>query len=246
MAAPLPIPPSGIPVFNLTTGGMDTQWQNYFLQLTIAISTLGAAPADARYVVTTANGSLPNEVNLGALASGVLEIVVAAGIAAVSSAAVVQVLRGGTGSDLSITGGANQVLQQTGSGAAVSVGTFAATQLSDYATGTWTPADGSGAGLALTITTATYAKIGSLVAPQAEIVYPVTADGSNARISGLPFAAIAANFMLADGGNVGAAFYETQVNAGASTIDFLTGGGVRLTNANLSGLTVKFAGVYRT
>ncbi len=113
------------------------------------------------------------------------------------------------------------------------------------ATTTWTPADGSGAALALTVTSATYARLGSLVALQADLTYPVTADGSNSRISGLPFAAIAANFILADGGNFGAA-YVPQVNASASTIDLMTTAGVRITNVGLSGANLKFTGVYRT
>jgi hypothetical protein len=245
MSAPLPIPPSGIPVFNPSTGGMDTQWQNYFLQLTIAIGTLGAAPADGPYVTYEANGTLTNGQNLGALTTGVLYHVVAAAISTIHSEALLNVIRGGTGSDLSITGGTNQILKQTGLGSAVTVGTLAATQLSDYATNTWTPADGSGAALALTVTTATYVRVGSLVALQADITYPVTVDGSNSRISGLPFPAIAANFVLADGGNFGAA-YTTQVNSGASTIDLLTTAGVRILNSALSTVNLKFTGVYRT
>jgi hypothetical protein len=44
------------------------------------------APVDAAYLVATANATLTNEVNLGALASGILEITVAAGTATVSVA----------------------------------------------------------------------------------------------------------------------------------------------------------------
>ncbi len=245
MAAPLPIPPSGIPVFNPSTGGMDTQWQNYFLQLTVAIGTLGAAPADGPFVTTQANVDLSSATNLGLLASGVLFQIVAAGVAALHSEAQLNVLRGGTGSDLSLTGGAGQVLQQVGAGVAVTVGLLPATSLSGYTASTWVPADGSGAGLALTVTTATYVQIGSLVAVQADITYPVTASGANSRISGLPTAAIAANFILADGGNFGAA-YEPQVNASATTIDLMTVAGVRITNVALSGVNLKFSGIYRT
>jgi hypothetical protein len=128
MAAPLPLPPSGVPIFDQSTGFISPQWQNYFLQLAIAVGTLGAAPADAAFVVTQPNGTLTNEVNLGALSSGMLAIVVAAGIATISSAAQVSLLRGGTAADLSLTGGANQVVQQAGAGAAFTVGTFAARQ----------------------------------------------------------------------------------------------------------------------
>ena len=67
--------------------------------------------------------------------------------------------------------------------------TLEATTSSTFPSGTWTPADGSGAGLTLTITTATYSLIGDRVFGHVSLTYPVTADGSNAAISGLPFAA---------------------------------------------------------
>lgn len=63
-----------------------------------------------------------------------------------------------------------------------------ANTLDDYEEGTWTPADGSGAGLSLTVTAATYTKIGRLVHFQFFVTYPVTANGTQAQISGLPFA----------------------------------------------------------
>ncbi len=245
MAAPLPLPPSGVAIFDPTTGGISPQWQNYFQQLAIAIGTLGAAPADAFYLVSQPDGSLTNQVNLGGLVSGVLEIAVLAGIATVSSAALVQLTRGGTAADLSLTGGANQIVQQSVAGAALNVGTFAASQLSDYSTGTWTPADGSGAALALTVTTATFAKVGSLVFVEADLTYPVTVDGSNSRISGLPFTSIAAKYPLATGGNFGSA-YEATVNATATTVDFLSVAGVRIINSALSTKQVQFSGCYRT
>jgi hypothetical protein len=59
--------------------------------------------------------------------------------------------------------------------------------LNDYEIGTWTPADGSGAGLSLTVANAKYVKVGNLVMVTAGITYPVTADASAATISGLPF-----------------------------------------------------------
>ena len=53
--------------------------------------------------------------------------------------------------------------------------------------GTWTPIDGSGAGLTFTGTGARYWKLDKLVVIQAHIVYPATANGANALIAGLPF-----------------------------------------------------------
>ena len=64
-----------------------------------------------------------------------------------------------------------------------------ANTLDDYEEGTWTPVDGSGAGLTLTVNgAARYVKIGRFVFFAVnEIVYPSTANSSVARINGLPF-----------------------------------------------------------
>lgn len=60
--------------------------------------------------------------------------------------------------------------------------------LNDYEEGTWTPTDASGAGLTFTTATGLYTKIGRLVVATFRVIYPVTANGSNAIIGGLPFA----------------------------------------------------------
>jgi len=60
--------------------------------------------------------------------------------------------------------------------------------LNDYETGTWTPTDGSGAGLSLTVTGATYTKIGRMVYASAQVSYPTTANTASAKFSNLPFA----------------------------------------------------------
>lgn len=73
--------------------------------------------------------------------------------------------------------------------------TFPATQvasanantLDDYEEGTWTPSDGSVAGLSFTVTSATYVKVGRIVHCQFQLTYPTTANTSGARITGLPF-----------------------------------------------------------
>ena len=63
-----------------------------------------------------------------------------------------------------------------------------ANTLDDYEEGTWTPSDGSGAGLSLTVSNATYTKIGRMVYASALVTYPVTADTSQAKLASLPFA----------------------------------------------------------
>jgi hypothetical protein len=61
--------------------------------------------------------------------------------------------------------------------------------LDDYEEGTWTPSDGSGAGLALTVpaNNCQYIKVGQLVVASFRLSYPATADTSACTIAGLPF-----------------------------------------------------------
>ena len=61
------------------------------------------------------------------------------------------------------------------------------TAVNDYEEGTWTPADGSGAGLSLTVTKAVYQKLNRTVTVQFSVTYPSTASGAQAAINGLPF-----------------------------------------------------------
>lgn len=59
--------------------------------------------------------------------------------------------------------------------------------LNDYEEGTWTPTDGSGAGLTFSNVTAKYTKVGNQVTVQVKLKYPVTASAVGAAIGGLPF-----------------------------------------------------------
>ena len=65
--------------------------------------------------------------------------------------------------------------------------TAAANALDDYEEGTWTPVDGSGAGLTLGINKAVYTKIGRLVTVQFYINVPSTSSTNDILISGFPF-----------------------------------------------------------
>lgn len=80
-------PPFNVPPFD-KDGKFTLPWQLWFLRATTVIAS-GSAPADSRFLVATADPLLTNEVNLGLLVSGYLKIIVAAGIAAVSSHATV-------------------------------------------------------------------------------------------------------------------------------------------------------------
>lgn len=91
-------------------------------------------------------------------------------------------------------------------------------------TGAWTPADGSGAGLAFSAVSANYTKIGNMVFAYSTFTYPVTVSGAAASISGLPFAVANANY--------------AQVPAICSTTVTISGGLVLVPNKNAS--TAKF------
>ena len=58
--------------------------------------------------------------------------------------------------------------------------------LADYEEGTWTPADASGAGLAITVNQANYTKVGNVVTAQFYIIYPANANVGGSAIT-LPF-----------------------------------------------------------
>jgi hypothetical protein len=114
---------------------------------------------------------------------------------------------------------------------ATQVSSSDANTLDDYEEGTWTPADGSGAGLTFTVDHAKYTKVGRLVTGQAKITYPATVNGAGAQISGLPFASAndTACAMGGSAGNVtwglvsGSSIYPEPVNGGGVLNSALTG-----------------------
>jgi hypothetical protein len=62
-----------------------------------------------------------------------------------------------------------------------------ANTLDDYEEGTWTPTDGSGAGLTFTNIQAFYTKVGRMVTLNASFTFPSTASSAGIGISGAPF-----------------------------------------------------------
>jgi hypothetical protein len=146
-------------------------------------------------------------------------------------------------SNVKVTAG-NLIIGTSGKGIDFSAtpGTGTSELLADYEEGTWTPADGSGAGLVFTVAYATYTKIGRQVSFVANITYPSTVDATAASIQGFPFAATNAIF-----GNVS---YTTEPAAsllyfsGNTTKLFLLVPGVNTTNAQMSGEALLFSGTY--
>ena len=121
--------------------------------------------------------------------------------------------------------------------------TFPATQvpsadantLDDYEEGTWTPSDGSGAGLTFTSVQAFYTKVGRMVTLNASFTFPSTASATGISIGGIPFAysfSGAENCMtIFDNAGLGA----NQVYFAGSACDFRAAGTNTVrTNANFS------------
>lgn len=112
----------------------------------------------------------------------------------------------------------------------------------------WTPADGSGAALAFVGVSANYVRLGNLVFAYFSLTYPATADGSNAVVSGLPIAVPAPAYatgpaaVSASGGAI--AVILSPVAGGSTAAFFNHATGAAVTNANLSGLTLRGMLVY--
>jgi len=103
-----------------------------------------------------------------------------------------------------------------------------------YEEGTWTPIDGSGAGLSFTSVSGKYTRYGRIVTINAVLNYPATSDVSAAKINGLPYATgieavvsvnqyngtvISGRLLSATISFVNAASFITPVtNAGLSTV----------------------------
>jgi hypothetical protein len=128
-----------------------------------------------------------------------------------------------------------------------------ANTLDDYEEGTWTPYDGSVAGLSFTLNgPASYIKVGKIVLASVYLTYPVTSNTAVSGIGGLPFACDGNEIYSYGYGRVGA-------NLGGGSVAWQLGGGgttmfanyannstaSKPQNNNLSGSYVIFNIVYR-
>ncbi len=123
-----------------------------------------------------------------------------------------------------------------------------ANTLDDYEEGTWTPTDVSGAGLTLTVNSATYIKIGQLVHLFFDITWPAQANGTQARIGNFPFTNLGTTNCY--GGfnhysGYGTAFAWNMQGLNASSAFAYAVGGGSVTNGNLTGATVRGTIIYR-
>lgn len=154
---------------------------------------------------------------------------------------------GGVLGELATTGSGNVVLASSptiasptlttpvlGVASATSIN-FGGTTLSTYQTGTWTPVDGSGASLSLTVGSASYTKIGRIVLIELNVTYPNTANGSSANIGGLPFTSAGNVYVAPAMSSYTTSVIAATINGGVTAITFNTANGtVAITNANLS------------
>ena len=114
-----------------------------------------------------------------------------------------------------------------------------------YEQGTWTPTDGSGAGLTLTSQSGVYTRIGNTVYFNCVAQYPVTANTSLFKIGSLPFTP------NRDGGaSIGYTTYGTsgalfvQISNAVNGLRLFTTGGSFLTNANMSNVLITITGTF--
>jgi len=154
------------------------------------------------------------------------------------------------GGDVKVSTG-NLVIGTAGKGIdfSATAGTGTSELFDDYEEGTWTPVDSSGAALTLVTANGRYTKTGNLVFASFEIQYPVTANGSNATIGGLPFTSDSANSNLGLSGwayhNDGSAGRYPALNTSATTFRFRNENGSIGSNASMSGSILRGAIMYR-
>lgn len=143
------------------------------------------------------------------------------------------------------TAGAGNVLKINGNTISGLVGT-ASTTVPFYSAGTWTPTDGSGAGLSLTVTDANYILIGKLCTVSGAITWPSTANGASVQINGLPFAGQTVAVRCGSGKILGIASANALVTGGATNFGIYNDVVSQFINSQLSALTLRFTFSYIT
>lgn len=124
--------PEGAPVVDVKTGLVQKTWLRYLSNLASRIVVLETADADTTETtpsvsatVTPSELSVSNDTNITATLDGMPAFALLQRVVIrFAWAGILSLVRGGTASDLSATGGANQVLQQSTVGGAVTVGTL--------------------------------------------------------------------------------------------------------------------------
>ncbi len=109
---------------------------------------------------------------------------------------------------------------------------------------TWTPADGSGAALVFTSVSGSYYRVGKLIVASFRLTYPVTADGTNANIGGLPFSAADIGTSSVYGGSAvfssagASAVLVAAVTRSTTAFNLLNASGAFVVNSGLSAIVI--------
>ena len=111
------------------------------------------------------------------------------------------------------------------------------------ASGSWTPADNSGASLSFTNVSAGYFQIGNLVFLYGTWKYPSNSNGSGASISGLPMTVPNQTYANLPSPLLGGGAYATfaEVISNTTTMILYSTSGGQVTNASLSGVVIRLA-----
>jgi hypothetical protein len=120
--------------------------------------------------------------------------------------------------------------------------------LNDYQEGTWTPTDQSGAGLTLTVGSASYVKAGKMVCVSMDITFPTTANTATFAVS-LPFTVQAASWANGTVGYSDITAYSVNYAAGPNASAFnayVLLSAQTLQNAQFSGKRFIVSFTYRT
>lgn len=145
----------------------------------------------------------------------------------------------------------NLVIGTSGKGIDFSAtpGTGTSELLSDYEEGTWTPV---GNGITFSAAAGRYVKVGKLVIVSGRVSFPVTASGSGANITSLPFTSSSTTGAFDASGGAYATYTDygsaitglVQPNTAYFSLYTLTG--AALLNSNWSGKTLYFTCVYHS
>lgn len=109
--------------------------------------------------------------------------------------------------------------------------------------GAWTPVDASGVGLAFSVYSSTYIKIGNLVFVSANLDYPTTTDTANAVIGGLPFAS---NSIIRGYTYTASKMFGLENNGSGTNLAITDPGVAYAKNAEVSGTNFSFSASYMT
>ena len=120
--------------------------------------------------------------------------------------------------------------------------------LDDYEEGTWTPVDGSGAGLTFSVAVGTYTKIGRMVFVSYAVTYPATSDTTDMAIGGLPFTPHTNfRFGVAQSYTSNSVAGDAQVTTVDTDIVYRKNGtATKFINSELSGLALRGSFSYET